>query len=437
MKILSTFLFAMLALSTSNVQISFTEYTLDNGLHVILHQNRTNPIVTVSVLYHVGSKNESPKRTGFAHFFEHLMFEGSENIGRGEFFKHIQSNGGTGNAYTQQDHTYYYETLPSNQLKLALWLESERMLHARVDQKGIDTQREVVKEEKRMRYDNQPYNIAFWEEIPALLFKKHPYRFSVIGSMEDLNAAKEEDYKKFYEIFYVPNNATLTIAGNINLEEAKKWIEAYFGTIPKGKIVIPRPHVLEAPLTSEVVSIYQDKNAQVPAVILAYRAPKKTDKDAYVLKIIDRILSSGESSRIAKNVVNKRQLASEAGAFLSDMEDYGIFLIYAITNSGVPLDEVVNALDEEIDRLKKDGIGQKELEKQINALEKSFIDGNNFMEDVAHNLSNYHVYFKNTNMINTVINKYQSISVEDIKRVTNRYLNNFQRVRLYNLPKSQ
>ena len=438
MKTFFIFFFGMSALTASTSQVNFTEYNLDNGLHVILHQNRKHPLVTVSVLYHVGSKNEFPKRTGFAHFFEHLMFEGSKNIGRGKFSKYIQSNGGVSNSYTQQDHTYYYATLPSNQLKLILWLESERMLHARVDQKGIDIQREVVKEEKRLRYDNQPYNIALSKKVPNLLFKKHPYRFSVIGCMEDLNSAKKQDYKKFYETFYVPNNATLTIAGDIDLEKSKKWIEAYFNIIPRGKIVIPRPNVFETPLTCEIAATYIDKNAQVPAVILAYRAPKKVDKDIYVLKVIDRLLSGSQSSRIIRNVINKKQLAVEADTFLNDMEDYGIFFVYAIANSGITPDEVIKALDEEIDQLKRDGVDQKELKKQINALEKSFIDKNNFMQDVAHSLSNYYVYFTDTNMINTVINKYQGISPEDIKRVANKYLNKFQRVRLYNLPpKSQ
>lgn len=429
-------LFAMLALLPSNAQVKFNEYTLGNGLHVILHQDRTRPLVTVSVLYHVGSKNESPNRTGFAHFFEHLMFEGSENIDRGAFFKYVLSSGGRNNAYTQQDHTYYYETLPSNQFKLGLWLESERMLHARVDQKGIDTQREVVKEERRMRYDNQPYVIALTEKIPKLLFKKHPYRFSVIGSMEDLDAAKEEDYQNFYKTFYVPNNATLTIAGDIDLEVTKKWVLAYFGDIPKGKVALLRPDVSEAPITSEILSSYEDKNAQVPAVILAYRTPGKTHKDAYVLELISQILSSGESSRIVKNLVNKKQLASQAGAFVSDMEDYSVFYINAIANSGITPDQVLEALDQEIDQLKKEGIGKKELEKQINFLQKDFIESNSYTQGVAQNLSNYHVYFNDTNMINTIIERYRAIQPKDVQRVANSYLNKNQRVRLYNLPKA-
>src|SRR6187402_762745 len=208
-------------------KITFEQFTLENGLHVILHQDKSTPIVAVSVMYHVGSKNENPERTGFAHFFEHLMFEGSENIERGQFDKYVQKAGGTLNANTTFDRTYYYEVLPSNQLGLGLWLESERMLHARVDQKGIETQREVVKEERRQRIDNQPYG-SILEETFERSYTIHPYKWPVIGSMAHLEAAEEQDYKQFYADFYVPNNAVLSIAGDIDIAEAKAFIQEYF-----------------------------------------------------------------------------------------------------------------------------------------------------------------------------------------------------------------
>ena len=217
---LSLLLVTCLAKAQMN-KIDFTEYTLDNGLHVILHQDNSTPIVAVTVSYHVGSKNENPDRTGFAHFFEHLLFEGSENIARGEFDKYITSAGGTNNAYTTNDLTFYHEILPSNQLALGLWLESERMLHAKVETVGIETQREVVKEEKRQRIDNQPYGSILAESMKRA-YKVHPYKWTTIGSMEHLNAATEEDYKNFYKTFYVPNNAVLSIAGDIDIEDTKK-----------------------------------------------------------------------------------------------------------------------------------------------------------------------------------------------------------------------
>ncbi|MEM9024658.1 MAG: pitrilysin family protein, partial [Bacteroidota bacterium] len=205
-------------------KIEFQEYDLDNGLHVILHEDHATPIVAVTVMYHVGSKNEDPERTGMAHFFEHLLFEGSENIGRGEFDSYVENAGGTLNANTTNDRTFYFEVLPSNQLELGLWLESERMLHAKVEKVGIETQREVVKEEKRQRVDNQPYGTIL-EETMKRAFKVHPYRWTTIGSMEHLNAASEADFVAFYKTFYVPENAVLSIAGDINPKQAKKLIE--------------------------------------------------------------------------------------------------------------------------------------------------------------------------------------------------------------------
>ncbi len=228
------FILGVLALPAwAQNKIEFKEFTLDNGLHVIMHQDNTTPIVVTSVLYHVGSKNENPERTGFAHFFEHLMFEGSENIGRGEFMTTIQGRGGTLNAYTSNDITYYYELLPSNELELALYMESERMLHSKVDITGVETQREVVKEEKRQRIDNQPYGSILTETL-ARAYTVHPYRWAPIGSLEHLNAATIEEFQQFYKDFYVPNNATLTIAGDIDYAKTEDLVRKYFSEIPKG-----------------------------------------------------------------------------------------------------------------------------------------------------------------------------------------------------------
>lgn len=418
-------------------QIEFEEYDLPNGLHVILQEDHSNPIVTVSVLYHVGSKNEEPNRTGFAHFFEHLLFEGTENIKRGEFAKYVESNGGVLNANTSKDRTYYYETLPSNQLALGLWLESERMLHAKVEQTGIDTQREVVKEEKRLRMDNQPYMTAFRKEIWEYLFPTHPYNWAVIGSMEDLDAAQEADYKNFYATYYVPNNATLSIAGDLNIQKTKKLIQDYFGSIPKGTQVIKRPNVIEKPIQEEIVVTSEDKNAQLPALILAYRTPKESNKDAYVLNIISNILSNGESSRITKNVVNSKQLALASGSFLYGLEDYGAFFVYAMPNQGVEMPTLLEALDLEINQLIQQGITEKELQTQINKLEKSFVSGNATTAGIAENLANYHVYFNDANLINTAINQYRSITIDDIKRVANQYLNKNQRIRMNIIPEKK
>lgn len=236
-KIIATGLLAFIAYSSqAQKKIEYIEYDLPNGMHVILHEEHATPIVAVSILYHVGSKNENPERTGFAHFFEHLLFEGSTNIGRGKYSELVEKNGGTLNANTSNDRTYYYEILPSNQLELGIWLESERLLHAKVDNTGIETQRSVVKEEKRQRVDNQPY-ASFITEMFKRMFTEHPYNWVPIGSMEHLDAAQEEDYLNFYKTFYVPANATLSIAGDINIEQTKKWINTYFASIPKGQAI--------------------------------------------------------------------------------------------------------------------------------------------------------------------------------------------------------
>ena len=265
-------------------KIEFVEYTMDNGLHVILNQDRSTPIVAVTVSYHVGSKNEKKNRTGFAHFFEHLLFEGSENIDRGEIDKYIQNAGGALNAFTTQDRTVYFEILPSNQINLGLWIESERMLHAKVDIKGVETQREVVKEEKRQRYDNQPYGTVLLEAL-SHSFKEHPYQWSPIGSMDDLNAAEEKDYKQFYEDFYVPNNAVLSIAGDFDIESTKMMIDLYFKDIPKSKKPIYRPTIVEPELNGEIRDTIYD-NIQLPAVIQSYRIPAQGTPDFYAVSML-------------------------------------------------------------------------------------------------------------------------------------------------------
>ncbi len=239
---MSTVLCAGLISANAQSKIEFEEYKLKNGMNVILHEDHSTPIVAVTVLYHVGSKNEDPKRTGFAHFFEHLLFEGSENIERGEYMKIVQSNGGLLNANTSFDRTFYYEILPSNQLELGLWLESERLLHAKIDDKGVETQREVVKEEYRQRYENTPYG-SFLPNMFKRAFEVHPYNWVPIGSLDHLNEAKIEEFREFYKTYYVPNNATLSIAGDFDKKQLKKWIKKYFASIPKGTKEMNRPTV--------------------------------------------------------------------------------------------------------------------------------------------------------------------------------------------------
>ncbi len=415
-------------------KIEFTRYTLDNGLKVILHQDKTTPIVAVSVMYHVGSKNEKPDRTGFAHFFEHLLFEGSENIGRGEYDRYVQNAGGTLNANTTQDRTYYYEILPSNQLELGLWLESERMLHAKVDQEGVETQREVVKEEKRESVDNRPYG-SILDETLKRAFTKHPYRWAPIGSMEHLDAANEADYKQFYADFYVPNNTILSIAGDIDIEEAKKWIDKYFGSIPKGKGEVYRPDIVEPPLTSEVRDTVRD-NIQLPAVIQAYRIPAQGTDDYYAVSMLGTLLSQGESSRLYKALVDEQQKALFIGNFPLPSEDPGIAIAFGITNIGVGPQDLEKVLDAEIDKVKKELISEEEFQKLRNQTESNFISSNASVAGIAESLANYEMYYGDANLINTEIDRYMKVTREDIREAARKYYRKDNRVVLYYLPQS-
>ncbi|WP_185877926.1 M16 family metallopeptidase [Blattabacterium cuenoti] len=420
----------------NDYKINFLEEKLSNGLNVIYHQDKRNPIIYTSVLYHVGSKNEDPGKTGFAHFFEHLMFEGSKHIKKGDYYKYIASNGGQNNAYTNQDETYYYEVMPSNCLPIALWLESERMFYAKLDKDSIDLQREVVKEEKKMRFENQPYVKALSEVIPSLLFKKHPYKYPIIGYDKDLDSATEKDYEKFYNTYYAPNNATLVVTGDFELNDAKELVNKYFSFYSSSKSNCKKTinFPIEDPINEEIKSTFFDRNAKIPGIFLSYRTSNITHDDFYKLKIIDYIISSGESSRIINNIVNIKQLAAYAGSSLDVMEDYGIFTIYGIINHGISLDKLLEEIDKEIEYFKEKGITQYELDKQMNFFEKGFIYDNYFMSGIASNLSHYHLYYKNTNLINTIMNHYKNVTILDVQKVANKYLNKTNRVCLYNIP---
>ncbi|MFN0034407.1 MAG: M16 family metallopeptidase [Saprospiraceae bacterium] len=425
-------LFSSAAL-TQNIQ--YVEYDMPNGLKVLLHEDHSTPIVAVSVMYHVGSKNEKPQRSGFAHFFEHLLFEGSENIKRGEFDDYINNAGGTNNANTTFDRTYYYEVLPSNQLALGLWLESERMLQAKVENVGIETQRQVVKEERRLRVDNQPYG-RLLEETLKRLYKVHPYKSSVIGSMDDLDAAEEADYKQFYKDFYRPDNAILSIAGDIDIEQTKKLVDLYFKDIPRGTSEIQRKFPQEPPMTKEVRDTFYD-NVQLPAVILAYHIPAQGTKDFYAVKMLGILLSQGESSRMQKIIVNEQQKAVFAGAFPLDLEDPGANIAFAICNMGVDPSDLQKSMDDVIADVQTNLISETEFQKLQNQVENDFVSANNTVAGIAESLANYEMYYGDANLINTEIDRYRKVTREEIRAAANKYMNKNARVAIYWLPKSK
>lgn len=485
-KIIIVGLLACTALSVkAQRKIEYVEYDLPNGIHVILHEEHATPIVAVSILYHVGSKNENPERTGFAHFFEHLLFEGSTNIGRGEYSELVEKNGGTLNANTSHDRTYYYEILPSNQLELGIWLESERLLHAKVDNTGIETQRSVVKEEKRQRVDNQPYG-SFITEMFKRMFTVHPYNWAPIGSMEHLDAAQEVDYVNFYKTFYVPANATLSIAGDINIDQTKKWIDKYFASIPKGQAInlyrdfenlsdsdfekaygvpkskfdakdfmnskspeakrliaslsnkaieIPRPQKDSEKLSGIKKDVIYD-NIDLPALFMGYKFPDQTHPDSYALEMMNEVLSGGSSSRINKTIVEKKEMATFAFSFNYGLEDAGLGIFAAIAAKGIELDSIQVEFDKQIELMKTELITQEEFEKVRNQFENKFVSSNASIVGIAENLADNHVYFGSANVINTQLENYMKVTREDILRVAKKYLTQDARVILHYLPKA-
>lgn len=401
-------------------KIEFIEYDLPNGLHVILHQDRSLPVVATYVLYHVGSKNESPDRTGFAHFFEHLMFEGTENIKRGQIDKLISGAGGNLNASTSFDATDYFFNLPSNQLKLALWIESERMLHAKIDSVGVETQRQVVKEERRLRYENQPYGTVFFN-LASTVFAGTPYAWTPIGEAQYIDQATIDEFRAFYKKYYVPNNATLAIAGDFDIEETKKLVEAYFGEIPRGAD-IERPKITFALQTEPQYREVVKDNTPLPATIHAWRATTQTDKDAYALEILANILANGKSSRLYKRMVEDEQVAVQATFFPFLQENVGMIAVFAVGNRGVDIKELDRIIDEEVKKVVEKGVTDEELEKAKNQKEAEFANAFGSMFSRARSLANYHRFYGNTNLINTELEEYLKVTRQDVQRVAKKYL---------------
>ncbi|MEP6611269.1 MAG: pitrilysin family protein [Mucilaginibacter sp.] len=424
---------ALLGFQAKAQKVEFTEYDLPNGLHVVLHQDSKAPVAVVSVMYHVGSKNEAEGRTGFAHFFEHLLFEGSDNIKRGQFFKIVSANGGQNNANTTQDRTFYYEVFPSNQLETGMWLESERMLHPVINEIGVKTQNEVVKEEKRQSLDNRPYgNLITY--ISEGLFPTHPYHNGVIGSMKDLDAAKLDEFKDFFKKYYVPNNAVLTIAGDIDIAKTKQLVQSYFADIPKGADVVYKK-VDEAPITKQIVDTAYDANIQLPFMIEAYRVPGRDSHDSKVMQMISTLLSGGASSRMYKKMVDEKKNALQVVAFNYALEDYGMYILGALPNGGADPASLLPDMDEEIKKLQADLISPEEYQKLQNQFENNFVSANTRMLGLAENLSNgYTFYHKDTGHVNKELTEIRSVTREEIRDAARKYLNTNQRLILYYLP---
>jgi zinc protease len=424
---------ACISFSARAQKVEFTEYDLPNGLHVILHTDHHAPVVAVSVMYHVGSKNEEPGRTGFAHFFEHLLFEGSDNIQRGQFMKIVSANGGSNNANTTQDRTFYYEVFPSNYLETGLWLESERMMHPVINEIGVKIQDEVVKEEKRQSFDNRPYG-NFINTVAKDLFAVHPYHNGVIGEMKDIDAAKLDEFKAFFKQYYVPNNAALTIAGDIDIAKTKALIASYFGPIPGGPPVVYHK-VEEPPMTKPIVDTFYDANTQIPLVSVAYRIPGRDSRDARVLQMISNLLSTGGSSRLYKKMVDDKKEALQVLAFNPTLEDYGMYIIGALPNNGTSNEVLLKDIDDEVVKLQTDLISPGDYEKLENQLENNYVNANSRQLGIAENLANGYTFFhKDTNELNEELAVYKSITREEIRDAARKYLDANKRLTLYYLP---
>jgi zinc protease len=431
---LSCLLLANAVLSGQELNINFEEFTLDNGLQAIVHQDTMVSTVAIVAMYHVGSKNEDPNRTGFAHFFEHLLFEGSENMTDGTFTQYVEDAGGTTNAYTTPDVTCYFELLPSNQLELGLWLESERMLHATIEEEGIAKQRALVKEEMHRRYDERPYG-TYQKEILKRVYQKYPYKWPVFGLMQHLDESGKEDFDKFYNTYYVPDNAVLAIAGDIDIKQTKAWVEKYFGSIPKSKALLYRPDVKEPSLEKEIRDTIYDE-VQLPAIFYAYRTPPLSADDFYATQMLIALLADGENTRLSRLLVDKYQKAASVGGFVLGLEGPGLSIAYAVASAGVPLREVEAIIEDQIRDLQEVIIPDKEFQRLRSKMESQLLAERTTMLGIAEQLASFKTLYDDASLINTSLDKYLNVTREDIKKAAQKYFTRENRVGLYYLPKN-
>lgn len=415
-------------------RISYSEYDLPNGLHVILHEDHKAPIVCVNIAYHVGSKNETPQRAGFAHLFEHLLFEGSTNVPRGAFDKHITEAGGFDNAYTTEDKTNYYEVLPAHQLPLALWLESDRMLGFVLGEDSLRTQKDVVKEEKRERYDNTPYG-TLSERMMRLAYTSFPYKWTVIGDMETIEAATLSDVKDFYANFYAPNNAVLVVSGAFENDEARALIEQYFGSIPSGNTPIIRPVFTEPDLTAERREIVNNEAVPLPAVFYAYRMPPEGTVDAIALDLLTDILSTGRSSRLYQRLIYHDKIASEVSSYVDLRECPGLVWFYGVANRPdqdyAPIEA---AIEDVIATVRTESVTEEELQKVKNKTEMRSVASRVTASGKADQLAHSYTFFGDTSRVNSVIEQYAAITTEDIRNAAAKYLTPEKRCAVVFLP---
>jgi zinc protease len=421
-------------------EIKVREHQLANGLKVILHEDHSVPVANVQVWYHVGSKDERQGRSGFAHLFEHIMFKGSANVGSEEHKDFINAIGGRYNATTDFDRTLYFETFPSNYLERILWMEADRMRSLDVSEENFRSEREVVKEERRLRIENPPFGRLF-EVVLDNTFTTHPYRILPIGSMADLDAATIQDVRDFHSTYYVPNNATLVVAGDFQPEETLRWIETHFGSIPTGRPAgnpagqaIPRNVPKEPVQTAERRKVVYDANAPLPAVIFAYHMPEAGHPDLYTLEVAGNILSNGQSSRLYRKMVYEEQIALQAGGQTIVLEDPGVFFFFAILQGEHTVQEAETALQEEVQRLQATPVGAAELEKAKNQLIAQQVFGRETVQDKGEALGYASVILGDVTRVNKDLAEYQKVTADDVLRVAKTYFQLANRTVVHMLP---
>jgi zinc protease len=404
-------------------KIKFEKYTLPNGLEVILHEDHSTPIVSVNTWYKVGSGDEKPGRTGFAHLFEHIMFMGSEHVPVGMFDKELEAAGADNNGSTTEDRTNYYENLPSNALPLALWLDADRMgfLLPTMDKAKLDLQREVVKNERRERVDNVPYGRGDEMILAALYPKGHPYSWSVIGSMADLSAASVEDVSDFFRTYYAPNNATLVIAGDFQPAEAKRLVKMYFSDIPRGPAMPPRPNVAPVQLAKDTFMVLEDK-VQLPRAFYDWPTVKNFDKDDAALDVLASVLASGKNSRLYKRLIYDMQVAQNVFASQQGSKLAGRFEIDITPKPGQSLAAIDKVLKEELDKIMNEPVTARELNRVKNSVRSSFLNRLSGVLGKSEVLNTYNYMAGNPDYVQQDAARYDAVTAADVQRVARTYL---------------
>ena len=416
-----------------NVRVNFKETTLKNGLRVITVEDHDAPVISIAVNYNVGSRDERRGRTGFAHLFEHMMFKGSENVGTGEHFVLVFNNGGTMNGTTSEDRTVYFEALPSNQLDLALFLEADRMRSLAITKDNLDNQRNAVQEERRLGVDNQPYGKS--EEVQQdLLYDNFAYKHTVIGSMEDLNAATVDDVAQFFKTYYAPNNAVVTLVGDFNTKDAIERIKKNFEAIPRQPSP-PAVDMTEPEQTAERRATVEDVLARSPRVDLAFKAIPGNTADFYALQVLSNALQGGQSSRLYQKLVKEKEQVTGVFGAMDEKRGPGALYVSATVKPGVQVSDVEANIYQEIERLKREPIADWELQKAKNSTRRGFVNSLQSSLARAVNLSQYAIYYNDPGLINTRLAKVNAVTKEDVQRVANKYLRDTNRTVVITMPK--